>query len=253
MALIKCSECGKDVSTTAAACANCGAKPKKPASKVWYWVIGIFVVGIAASRCSDKAPAAASKTSVSPSTLTANSASTTGPSPATALITKEERAKRVADILKGFKSERDKIEKVTFYTAAGTNVFGDHLSTYIGLMDGSGPVLRISVDFHADSWIFWNKFKVMSDDVIVYEKILGRSGVVRDNNSAGVFERADFFATQSDLAALQRIVSGKKSTIRLSGDEKQRDYELSPKAIKNITKTLEAYRALLQVPLAGPA
>jgi len=30
MALVKCKECGKDVSTKAAACPNCGAKVKKP-------------------------------------------------------------------------------------------------------------------------------------------------------------------------------------------------------------------------------
>jgi hypothetical protein len=37
MAMIKCSECSKEMSTKAAACPNCGAK--RPRSYVWLWVV----------------------------------------------------------------------------------------------------------------------------------------------------------------------------------------------------------------------
>ncbi len=138
-------------------------------------------------------------------------------------MTKGEKEKRIAELTKGFKLNRDKIEKVSFYTAESVRPYNDHLSAYISQPDGSRTYLRVKVDFHADSWIFWNEFKVMSDDEVVYAKDLGRSNVVRDNNTAGVFESADFLATAEDLAALKRIVAAKKSTIRLSGDEKQRN------------------------------
>ena len=50
MALIKCTECGKDVSTEAKKCPSCGAKvklPKKPTSPfLKYLLIGVFGVSV---------------------------------------------------------------------------------------------------------------------------------------------------------------------------------------------------------------
>lgn len=37
MALIGCAECKKEISTTAKACPNCGAKV--PKSKTWLWIV----------------------------------------------------------------------------------------------------------------------------------------------------------------------------------------------------------------------
>lgn len=42
MALVKCSECGKQVSSAAAACPNCGAKPKKRTS-LFTWIVTAFI------------------------------------------------------------------------------------------------------------------------------------------------------------------------------------------------------------------
>jgi hypothetical protein len=43
MALIKCTECGQQISDEAKRCPSCGAKVKKPASFLW-WVLGAMVV-----------------------------------------------------------------------------------------------------------------------------------------------------------------------------------------------------------------
>ncbi|MBY0240310.1 MAG: zinc ribbon domain-containing protein [Burkholderiaceae bacterium] len=42
MALIQCTDCGKNVSTEATACPNCGAKPEKPRSLGTWIFIGLF-------------------------------------------------------------------------------------------------------------------------------------------------------------------------------------------------------------------
>lgn len=54
MALIKCHECGNDVSTEAAACPKCGAKPKKsvPPSNIGAAIIVIAIVIFAIAKCS---------------------------------------------------------------------------------------------------------------------------------------------------------------------------------------------------------
>lgn len=46
MALIKCRECGTEVSNKAAACVKCGAPVKRPASKAAETVAGLIVVGL---------------------------------------------------------------------------------------------------------------------------------------------------------------------------------------------------------------
>ncbi|WP_290645703.1 hypothetical protein [Aquabacterium sp.] len=46
MALIKCHECGHDVSTEATACPNCGAKPKKSGVSLFHIVSGTIILGL---------------------------------------------------------------------------------------------------------------------------------------------------------------------------------------------------------------
>lgn len=50
MALVKCKECGSEVSTSAKACPKCGAKPPKKTSRVTWVFLGllVFVVGLGA-------------------------------------------------------------------------------------------------------------------------------------------------------------------------------------------------------------
>lgn len=57
MALIKCSECGKDISADARACPNCGAKPPYRPSLAFVLIAGLLVVfGIKASIDSASPP-----------------------------------------------------------------------------------------------------------------------------------------------------------------------------------------------------
>lgn len=64
MALVKCKECGNDVSTDAATCPKCGAKRAKATSKLT-WIVGgffalVITIGIIQSNGSPSAPAAPS-------------------------------------------------------------------------------------------------------------------------------------------------------------------------------------------------
>ncbi len=45
MAMVKCSSCGKDVSSDAAACPSCG-HPMKKKSGGWWWKIPLAIVGL---------------------------------------------------------------------------------------------------------------------------------------------------------------------------------------------------------------
>jgi DNA-directed RNA polymerase subunit RPC12/RpoP len=72
MALIKCAECGNEVSTTAKACPKCGAKvvlPKKPtstATKLMAGLLGIGIVGGIVAQRGHEADAAAVEAAKTP-------------------------------------------------------------------------------------------------------------------------------------------------------------------------------------------
>ena len=46
MALIKCKECGKEISSQAESCPNCGRKKPKPTSAVTWIVVTLLGMGI---------------------------------------------------------------------------------------------------------------------------------------------------------------------------------------------------------------
>jgi hypothetical protein len=74
MALIRCGECGAQVSTRAKACPSCGAKAKKKMSATGRVVLGVFLVVIAL-------PIIASRFGGSSSTPPTNAASDSGGTP----------------------------------------------------------------------------------------------------------------------------------------------------------------------------
>lgn len=49
MALITCKECKSQISDSAAACPQCGAKPPKPTSRFTILIGGLFAIGVAMS------------------------------------------------------------------------------------------------------------------------------------------------------------------------------------------------------------
>lgn len=70
MALVKCHECGHDVSTEATACPNCGAKPKRVGASLFHIVSGTVIFGLvilffASKKHPDAASAESAQTTVS--------------------------------------------------------------------------------------------------------------------------------------------------------------------------------------------
>lgn len=59
MAIMKCHECGGEISTEAKTCPKCGVKVKKPAGLTAWLLGGIVVVGIIAASISDQEQTAA--------------------------------------------------------------------------------------------------------------------------------------------------------------------------------------------------
>ena len=165
-------------------------------------------------------------------------------SPETKPITQEERNTIIADATTGLKLKRDQMEKISFYNSPEFFWVPDRINTYISLPDGMPPILRIYIRYCGDSWIFFNRVKIMSDDVIVLDKSFGVSEVHRDTLSSGVLEGVDFAASADEIIAIQKIVAAKNSIIRLAGDNYRDDHELSDREINNLKTILTVFDKL---------
>lgn len=158
-------------------------------------------------------------------------------------LTAEQRDDLIKRATAGMAVDRDKMESITFYTPKGSPWAGTGIVTYIGIPDGGGPILRMMPAYHGDSWIFFDRIKVMADSKIVYEKSFDHFKMKHDNNTAGVYESVDYPADLNDVVALTAIAGAKSVTVRLAGD-KLEDFELTDADRERIAQTLKAYSAL---------
>lgn len=161
------------------------------------------------------------------------------------VISKEEREKIIAEATSGFRLQRDKMEKISFYLPKTRKTPDDRLSLYISIPDDKKAILRVYPFYYGDEWVFFDAIKVMADDEVVYEKHLDRyRDIATDNSGGNVWEIADYVAEDSDIAAFRKIASASKVTIRFSGREKREDFDLSKREIENIGNALTAFNKL---------
>lgn len=160
------------------------------------------------------------------------------------LIAGDERKRVVSTVTKGLVEERDKMEKISFYSASKPVYSRSGIDAYVSLPDNTLPLLRMKPIYFGDNWIFYESIKIMVDDVIVYERAFKRSDIVRDNSAGSVWETADFVAKESELGVLKAIANSKSATIRFSGTERRHDHEVTSKERKNIRRILDAYEKL---------
>jgi len=169
------------------------------------------------------------------------------------IITGDARAQIVTPLTKGMDVERDKMERVTFYSSKGMPRLTPSLDAYIALPDEKMPALRMRSIYSAKRWMFYDQVKIMADDVIVYDRSFKHREVQHNNSGGQVWETADFSAEAAELAALTAIAKSKSATIRFSGRDKREDHEVTARERRDLQQMLSAYdkmKAQLQQPAA---
>lgn len=79
--IIKCKTCGSDIASNAKSCPGCGAKNKKPFyTKVWFWVLVLFVIGAGSSGGSSSNKSSTVSSSNKSSTVSSSNKSSGGSS-----------------------------------------------------------------------------------------------------------------------------------------------------------------------------
>lgn len=170
------------------------------------------------------------------------------------VVTGPERDEIVSRVTKGLVLERDKMEKVSFYSAKARNLTASRVESYIALRDSGLPILRMKTAYFGDDWIFYDSVKIMVDDSVIYGRDFRRTDIDRDNSSGKVWEVVDYVANDLELAALAAISKSKSATIRFSGDKRRHDHEITKKERAQIRQVLETYAKLTsQLSGEGPA
>lgn len=160
------------------------------------------------------------------------------------IVTGPERQRIVSSATKNLILNRDKMEKVSFYSAKTRNSRATRIECYIGLSDDELPFLRIRATYFGDDWIFFDSVKAMVDDLVVYGRKFQRGDIVRQNAGGSVWETADYVVGDNELGALIAIARGKSATMRFSGDEWRRDHEVTKDEQRDIQRVLEVYAKL---------
>jgi hypothetical protein len=241
VSLRKCSACGNGVSSNAKACPHCGERQKKSVSGFTIALvcgIGAFAVW-SSVRTSSTAPVATVAASA-PASMQ--------------VITGDERKPIVQKLTKGLSANRDKMESITFYTAKNRNVLASGVDAYIALPDNKLPYLRMRSTFYGERWVFFDSVKIMADNAVIYERNFKRNDITRDNSGGSVWETADYYAENSDLAALKQIAGSKSATIRFAGRERRHDHTITAKERRDIRDAIAAHEELtrqLQAPASA--
>ena len=197
------------------------------------FILGLIFIAVLASAFNssfgDKPPATASPTPATPAEIR--------------VLTGPERDKIVAREAEELELERDKIEKVSFYSPKSRKL-RTQIEAYIALPDNKLPFLRMKVTYFGDDWVFYKSIKIMADDQVVYASDFARSDVVRNNSSGKVWEVADILANDAELIALNSIAKSKSATIRFAGDERRHDHEVTKNERREIQRVLDVYAQL---------
>ncbi|HGL5386841.1 hypothetical protein [Burkholderia orbicola] len=164
-------------------------------------------------------------------------------------LTEQQRTALIVKATHGMDVNRDKMEKVSFYTPKipSDEWVKQSLGVYLSIPDGSRVIFRIYPHYTGSDWIFFQRVKVMADDQIVYEKDFPYSEMNHSNNYGRVYESADYAAKDVDIEAMRRIAAAKSVTVRLSGREHQQDYDMSKPDQQRIASALKAYDELQQL------
>lgn len=160
-------------------------------------------------------------------------------------LTDPERTALVARATTGAAVERDKIEKITFYTPKSNDDYhGPRMSAYISLPDNVGPIFRVIFRFVGDEWIFFDHVKILSDDQIIFDKSFPYNDIHRSNGAGWVLESLDKNADAELLNAVRRIAKAKAVTVRLSGSDHRQDFDVTADQRKQLAETLRMYDEL---------
>lgn len=282
MALIKCPECGKEISNRAEKCPNCGYPiiekvDSKKQGKIFIdqnksnrkneQIDSIKVEDSSnLEKCGEeKKSGNFNKTGCAifaiglilimlvmvlitcQPTDTAVSADGDSDVAMSEIIDKNAIKKGKEDLSNYFYKEYDDMENTTWYNNANEPEYIDtrsYVLPYIGKDIDKHPWVVIRWNYTGNDWIFYNEIIVKTDKHTYY--ISPNYSDINHDNDTEVWETYDQVnIEEKDLKMLKDMGSSKKCKVRFSGDNHNYDFSVSDSDKRTFTATYNAYYYLL--------
>lgn len=266
MALIKCQECGKEVSDQAKKCPNCSAKVIKPIVKCKECGTDIDKAG--------KCPSCGAKVSkpmgiggkilvvflilaaISPiisslsghsSTSSSNSATTIPTIDVAPGLTNNELNIAVSHMRK----KVDDVKNITFYHHQNSPQYSSSrnaISIYYASSSGQINIPRLKIQYVGSDWLFIESYIIKADDAPYtltpqYGEVERDSGTIT-NDEVGVWEWCDTSMDQQDVPTILAIINSKKTVIRFNGKQYYHDYVVTQQDKIALKESLAAWKQM---------
>jgi hypothetical protein len=244
MALRACKECGKQISTKAAACPNCGAKPPQTTScqscgcLAGIILLSVIIIGNVTSRIASNQ---------NPALLASNRESANVPAVTPSSTTETVAAKSAALLELGKLIKRyDEVEKTSFYfdPAVPMKGVGNYFGLYIVQGKEGPPRLRWKFMYTASDWLFIESMTISVDGEKLATIPIGPADIERDNGGEEIWEWCDESVSDEMLPAFAKIARGKKVIVRYQGRQYFKDRTLSEKEKSAMLKMIQVYSQL---------
>ena len=235
--MIKCKECGKDISNTASVCPHCGhanvAIKKKNSGCLKVGAIGGLILLVFYLIGNN-----ASSDITSSTDLDSNTVQKVVSSEIVA-VKKPEDSARLKQLSGLFTEKKDEFENVKWVKPKAKpqyiNQNGAYL--YFSTVNENASNLRFVIQYAAEDWLFVKSVKFIVDG----QNFDYYSSRWETDHDGGIWEWSDEPARDNSLL-IEAIANAKSVKYRLNGTTYYKDKTLSPAYIKSIKNTLEYYK-----------
>ncbi|OON85534.1 hypothetical protein BXO88_12155 [Oribacterium sp. C9] len=153
-------------------------------------------------------------------------------------------------ITKGFVCEKDDFKETSFIYHIQANKSKDPLYMYIGIKGTTHLSLHIVCRHNGASWIFFNKAQLKADNGVftIFDNIASYDKYEDVTYNGKVIEKYDLHPVNDNLIdSFNKLSSNKSYTLRLSGKDHYREYEIEPNQIQAIQETIDCYKKIKDV------
>lgn len=165
-------------------------------------------------------------------------------------LAKEKSEKdKIESSLKSMSKKRDEVRNITWYNAKTmNNLLSSYVKLYIGKPDDGdrSPFIRLTISHYYPSdysWIFVRSFTFNVDGEVIELKP-DHSEFDRNNSHGSMWESIDVLPDLEHKAIIEKIISSKKTILRLNGEDRIADRTISDKEKKALEQVITAYKAM---------
>lgn len=242
MALIKCRECGKEISKTAKTCPNCGAKNKnRPTSPITWLVVIILIISSLGFICN---VFFSSKTT---SQSTSYQSSEPPPIDVAPGMTPDQLKAATLHLRKKI----DEVKNITWYYHQYSPKYDNSrtaIQIYFGYSGNSPNNPCLLIHYVAEDWLFISRYTIKADDASFeispeYGKIERDNGTL-GNGEVGIWEWYNHSMSRQEMEMALAIIKSKKAIIRFEGKQYYKDYIIPQQEKIALKEVLAAYKQM---------